>query len=172
METHLSGFDALRPWRRTAIVAGAVAAVELVLLVAAALALFGSPLARHGGDATAAPVAKPAVKPRPRPARPAPAVPRLSRHDTSVLVLNGNGVAGAAGAEAARVRTRGYRVAGAANASRNDYGRSVVMYRRGRAPEGRRLARDLGIRIVGPLDGIRPGETRGAQLVVVIGRTS
>ena len=49
------------------------------------------------------------------------------------------------------------------------YGRSVVMYRPGRLPEGKRLAADLGVSLVGPLDGIVPRQLHGAQLVVVLG---
>ena len=42
------------------------------------------------------------------------------------------------------------------DAPRHDYARSLVMFRPGFAPEARRLARDLKIRIVGPLDGLGP----------------
>ena len=62
-------------------------------------------------------------------------------------------------------------IAGVSNASRNDYARSVVMYRRGYAPEGKRLAQDLGVRIVGPLDGISPGELMGAHAALVVGKS-
>ena len=43
------------------------------------------------------------------------------------------------------------------------------MYRRGFEGEGRRLARDLGIRIVGPLDGLQASQLHGANAVLVIG---
>ena len=43
------------------------------------------------------------------------------------------------------------------------------MYRPGRRPEALRLARDLGIRLVWPLDGLRPRQLHGAQLAVVLG---
>ena len=39
----------------------------------------------------------------------------------------------------------------------------------GRRPEALRLARDLGIRLVSPLDGLRPRDLLGAQLAVVVG---
>jgi hypothetical protein len=55
------------------------------------------------------------------------------------------------------------------NAPRSGYGRSVVMYRAGRRPEALRLARDLQIRLVSPLDGLRPRDLLGAQLAVVVG---
>jgi hypothetical protein len=60
-------------------------------------------------------------------------------------------------------------VPGKANAKRSDYATSVVMYRRGWEPEGRRLAHDLHVNVVGPLDGISSSSLHGAQLVVVLG---
>ena len=47
--------------------------------------------------------------------------------------------------------------------------RSVVMYRPGYEAEGRRLGRDLRVRIVRPLDGMRPAQLLGAHLVLIIG---
>ena len=86
-----------------------------------------------------------------------------------MLVLNGNGRQGAAASTAARVSKRGYRIRGVANAPSADFTRSLVMYRRGFEGEGQRLARDLGIRIVGPLDGMRASQLHGAHAVVVVG---
>ena len=43
------------------------------------------------------------------------------------------------------------------------------MYRPGFAGEGRRLARDIGVKIVGPLDGLRKSDLHGAQLVFILG---
>jgi hypothetical protein len=43
------------------------------------------------------------------------------------------------------------------------------MYRRGWEAEGRRLASDLHVKIVGPLDGMSVSTLHGAQLVVVLG---
>ena len=87
----------------------------------------------------------------------------------TVLVLNGNGRQGAAASTAARVSHRGYKIGGVANAPRSDFTRSLVMYRKGFEGEGRRLARDLGIGIVGPLDGLRISQLHGANAVVVVG---
>jgi len=87
----------------------------------------------------------------------------------TVLVLNGNGRQGAAAQTASRVSRRGYRIGAVANAPRSDFTRSLVMYRKGFEGEGRRLARDLGLRIVGPLDGLRPAQLHGAHVVVVVG---
>jgi hypothetical protein len=46
--------------------------------------------------------------------------------------------------------------------------RSVVMYRPGFRGEALRLARDLRIRIIGPLDGLSVGDLMGAHLALVV----
>src|SRR5262249_40494866 len=94
---------------------------------------------------------------------------RHTRSHTGVFVLNGNGRNGAASAEAAKLSGFGYRVPGKGNAKRTDYATTVVMSRRGWEPEGRRLASDLHVKIVGPLDGMSASALHGAQLVVVLG---
>jgi hypothetical protein len=58
-------------------------------------------------------------------------------------------------------------VAGTGNAAQTY--RSVVMYRPGRRPEAQRLAADIGVALVGPLDGIKLRQLHGAQVVVVLG---
>ena len=151
-------------WRTATLVASSVAALELVVLLIVGIALVAKPLSAHAKEAAltqATGIAK-------VPSRPEPKSATLSRGETSVLVLNGNGVAGAAAATAARARARGYAVSGTGNAARN-YGQSVVMYRPGRRPEAKRLAADMGIRLVGPLDGIKLRQLLGAQVVVVLG---
>jgi hypothetical protein len=85
-----------------------------------------------------------------------------------VLVLNANGITGAAAAEASRARARGYKISGTGNTART-LGQSVVLYRPGHRPEARRLARDEGIPLVGPLDGLTPRQLHGAQVVIVLG---
>ncbi len=148
-----------------------MAAVELLVLVIVGGALIARPSTSTGAH-SAAKVhaakkshATAAYKP------PHVAVPaaHLARGKVSVIVLNGNGRHGAAASTASRVSRRGYRVRGVANASSSDFTRSLVMYRRGFEGEGRRLARDLGIHIVGPLDGMRASQLHGAQAVVVVG---
>ena len=165
---HAVPFDAVRGWRTVAIVAGGVAALELVVLVAGGLALAGKPLWRHIGQTTTRKRAVP--KPHRAPlVRPASPIPHLARGRTTVLVLNGNGRQGAAGAESELVRRHGYQIGAVGNAPRMSYGQSVVMYRGGFRGEALRLAHDLGIRLVGPLDGLRPGDLRRSQVVVVVG---
>jgi hypothetical protein len=150
------------PWRTIAVVAAGIAALELLGLVVVGVALIARPVMhRAQADAAAAPAKHRQAK--------TPARPLLPRGSISVTVLNGNGLAGAAAAQASRVRARGYLVGEVGNAPRSGYGRSVVMYRAGRRPEALRLARDLRIRLVSPLDGLRPRDLLGAQLAVVVG---
>jgi hypothetical protein len=175
VESSVSTSDALvRPWRTATVVASLIAAVELFILVGFAIALFGQPLlgwAQGTTEHRAVPekvgvLAASASRPAP-PA--SPAAPKLERTETSVLVLNGNGVAGAAASAGQLVRRKGYVVAGVGNASRNDYRRSVVMYRPGYAPEAARFGRDLRVKIVSPLDGLRLKDLMGAHVAVVLG---
>jgi hypothetical protein len=150
------------PWRTIAVVAAGIATLELLGLVVIGVALIAKPVMhRAQAEAAAAPAKQQQTK--------TPARALLSRGATSVTVLNGNGLAGAAAAQASRVRARGYLVGEVGNAPRTGYGRSVIMYRAGRRPEALRLARDLRIRLVSPLDGLRPRDLLGAQLAVVVG---
>jgi hypothetical protein len=155
-------FDALvRPWRTATVVVSLVAAAELLVLIVVGIALLGKPLTRHVRAAAkeevlGAPDRKQALQP-------------LPRKRTRVVVLNGNGLAGAAGATADRVRSKGYPIARVGNASRTNHATSVVMYRPGRRPEGERLARDLGIDVVGPLDGMRLRSIGRAHAVLIVG---
>ena len=55
------------------------------------------------------------------------------------------------------------------NARRQDYAATVIMYRAGFRAEGLRLARDLKVKVVGPLDGLAPSALMGGQLAIVIG---
>jgi hypothetical protein len=159
-----SGPERHHPWRTIAVVAAGLAALELLGLVIVGVALVAKPMA-HRAISEAAKAPAPAVtKPKPE-----PMLPLLPRHRVSVTILNGNGVSGAAASEASRVRARGYIVGQVGNAPRGSYGHSVVMYRAGRVREARRLARDLGVAIVSPLDGLRKGDLHGAKLAVVVG---
>jgi hypothetical protein len=164
--------DALiRPWRTATLVASLVAAIELVLLLAAAVLLLAKPFAhavqRHAQHAAFAPAKKHAVAPAKKHAP--VAVPKLLRSETGVFVFNGNGRAHAASDAAGRLANLNYTVPGTGNATRQDYATTVVMYRRGYQAEGTRLARDLHVKVVGPLDGVAPAALHGAQLALVLG---
>jgi hypothetical protein len=175
MDAPLPAPDALiRPWRTATLVASLVAAVELVLLVVAALLLLAKPLAhavQHHAEAAAFKPAKAhtAAAAKKKVARAKVPAAKLLRSDTGVFVLNGNGRSGAASAAASRLSTIGYRIPGTGNAAHQNYATSVVMYRPGFQGEGVRLAHDLHVKVVGPLDGVRASALHGAQLAVVLG---
>jgi LytR cell envelope-related transcriptional attenuator len=160
---HAVPFEPVRPWRTAAIVATGVAALELLALIAAGTVLLGRSVVSHGARAAAKPAAT----------RPATTTPSrhasLPRAKTRIVVLNGNGQAGAAAAEASTLRARGYKISAVGNAQRATQGPTLIMYRPGFAAEGQRLARDTGIGVVTALDGMQPSSLRRAQLVVVLG---
>ena len=172
MDHPLAAPDALvRPWRLAAYTAGAIALAELLLL----LVIGGGALvesvsqrvqvaARERANAQPAPARKPTTK-----TRPPVAAAKIPRGRTVVMVLNGNGRTGAAASAASRVQSRGYRVGAVGNASSTDFARSLVMYRPGFAGEARRLAKDLRVKQVGPLDGIRARDLGRAQVVFILG---
>jgi LytR cell envelope-related transcriptional attenuator len=163
---------AVRPWRTATLVVAGIAALELVLLVMIGGALLAKPghPARNAAPAKAKAVSTTHAS-RKAPVKATKAVPaaELPRRKVTVLVLNGNGRQGAAAAAASRVQHRGYRIGLVANAPSHDYATSLVMYRPGFQGEARRLARDLGVKVVSPLDGVRPGQLHGAQAVLILG---
>jgi hypothetical protein len=158
-----------RPWRSAALLAAAVAVVELVLLVVVGLAFLAKPLAGQAEEAAKAPAAEAKTSPAAAPAKPGEPVAKLSRRETSVLVLNGNGRAGAAGNAAGVVRGLHYLLAGTGNAPRTNFARSLVMYRPGLRGEALRLARDVRVKQVAPLDGMRASDLQGAHLALIVG---
>jgi hypothetical protein len=157
---HAVPFEAFR-WRTAALVAAGVAALELVGLIVVGTVALGHSVA--SGTAAAA-------RPRPHPAAKPVRHALLPRTKTRVVVLNGNGQAGAAGAEADSIRARGYKISAVGNAPTAAQGPTLVMYRPGFAPEAHRLARDTGIGIVSALDGMSTSSLHRAQLVIVLGR--
>jgi hypothetical protein len=172
---HSSSLPSPQPWRSAALVAACVAAVELGLLLVLGFVFFGKYFAGEVEKATdRAAVVQAAVERDKSQARGGGAKaerrkPVLGRRETSVIVLNGNGVAGAAGSAAEGVRERTYVIAGTGNAPRSDFARSIVMYRPGFDREAARLARDAGVKRVAPLDGIRIRDLQGAHLALIVG---
>ena len=168
-----SATDALiRPWRTAAYVAVAIAAFELVIL----LAIGGGKLVGFVADGiegaareqALAPEKQVLVPPVVRKPASATAVAKRPRSKTVVMVLNGNGRTGAAAAAASSVRSRGYKIGTVTNAPRQ-VPRSIVMYKPGFAGEARRLGRDIGVGLVTPLDGMRAGALGGAHVVFILG---
>jgi LytR cell envelope-related transcriptional attenuator len=151
---HVQPFN--RPFpRRTAVLTGLLLAVSL--LVAGGLALADR---EHG--VRPVPETSPAGKATPpTPLRPRPRI--------SVLVLNGNGVAHAAGTAATALLAHGYRHAIPADAPNLDYARSLVLFRPGWQREAERLGRDSRIPTVAPLDGRIAPRYAHVPLVLILG---
>jgi LytR cell envelope-related transcriptional attenuator len=95
--------------------------------------------------------------------------PLRPRSRISVLVLNGNGISGAAGGEATGLLAHGYRHAVPSDAPSLDYARSLVLYRPGWQQEADRLARDVRIPTVAALDGRVAPAYAHVPLVVILG---
>jgi hypothetical protein len=169
--------ELVRPWRTATLVATGIAAVELALLIVAGLVLLGRHIAPHVHAAAAreaaakpAPASHPAAKPKAAAkTRHLQAVKLLPRGKTKVLVLNGNGVQGAAAAAASLAQARGYPVLPAGNAPHTGYARTIVMYRPHFRAEALRFRRDLNLSVVAPLDGMTPRELGTAHLVEILG---
>ena len=152
-------------WQRATLIAAAIAAAEGIVIIVAGAVLLGPKLVHHVKNAA---IDAAAAAPR-QSLAPPPVHARLSRADTSVLVLNGNGRAGAAQAGADEVKAHGYTIGGVGNAPRSDYARTLVMYRPGFRAEAIRLRHDLGRGHVAPLDGVSKRGLMGAHLVLVLG---
>ena len=167
----LAPHDLIRPWRRATIAASTIAAAELVLLLGAGALLLAKPVSRiierqAVAAATIAPSKQLAKAIKQISAPPGKARPRGR---LAIMVFNGNGRAGAAGSAASTLHGLGYKIAGTANAKRQDYATSIVMYRPGFRAEGIRLAKDLQVKVVGPLDGLKSRALHGGELAVIIG---
>jgi hypothetical protein len=98
-----------------------------------------------------------------------PTMPLRPQSRISVLVLNGNGISGAAGDEATSILDRGYRHAIPMDAPSHDYARSLVLFRPGWQREAERLAREVKIPTVASLDGSVPRAYASVPLVVILG---
>jgi hypothetical protein len=164
------------PWRSAALIAATIAGIELCILVIVGIVAFGkffTGQVEKASDPRAVvqeAVARESAEAAKATGKAEAAAAVLPRRETSVIVLNGNGVAGAAATMAERIRARRYTIAGTDNAPRS-LARSLIMYRPGFEQEAKRLARDtgLGTRRVSALDGLRPRALQGAHLVFILG---
>ena len=153
-----------------------IAAIELVLLLVAAVAIFGKPFAGEVGKVAEENAAKALAEPIEGQATTATSAnsavlePKLARAETSVLILNGNGRRGAASEAVGVVNGLEYVLAGTGDAPRGDVRRSVVMFRDGYKAEAQRLASDVRVKRVMPLDGLKPRDLRGAHVVLMLGK--
>jgi len=167
---HAESIPASFPWRTATLVVGVIASLELFALVGiGAVHLAPKKHATSSATASAAATPRPTHVVKKHKAPRVPTHPLRARSAVNVLVLNGNGVQGAASSEASRLRLSGYHVGGARNAARHNYVRSMVLYVPGWVKEARRLARDSGVRLVAPVDGLRPSMLKGSKLVVILG---
>jgi LytR cell envelope-related transcriptional attenuator len=147
--------------RPTTFALGLLLAVAL-MVVGGLVLLFRATGTRPASDTGRVSKGRPATSSRLLP-------PLRSRSRTSVLVLNGNGVSGAAGTEATAILSRGYAHAIPTDAQSSAYARSLVLFRPGWQREAERLARDAGIRAVAPLDGTVPPAYNRVPLVLILG---
>jgi hypothetical protein len=161
-----------RSWRTATIVVATVAGIELVLLLAAGSVLLGRSLWPHVHSAAARAAVETKHQATPtKPARQPPAVAKLPRSKTGILILNGNGIQGAAAEAATIVDARGYPVVATQNAPRTGYPTWRLMAAPGYAGEGMRFAKDMDLprARVGPLDGLTVKQLHGAKLVLLLG---
>lgn len=178
----LEHYDEPFPWRTATLVASAIAAAELVGLIGVGAFVLAHPFRHHAKPPAATTVAAPAAHRTAAPVVhrhvvPVPAKDRFAfvaqplraRSQVRVLVLNANGVQGAAHVEAARLQSLGYAIGGAANAPSHRYSQSMVMFVPGYLKEARRLARETRIKLVAPVDGLTPSTLSGSRLVVLLG---
>jgi hypothetical protein len=167
---HANTLPSAFPWRTATVVVGVVAAIELVALIGIGATRLAAPLRVHAkASAVHAAAPAPTATRHVRRVASLPSQPLRPRLKLSVLVLNGNGVNGAAGTEATSLQTLGYGSSRSEDAPRHDYARSMVLYVPGFGQEARRLARDAHVGIVAPVDGIRNAQLKGSKLVVVLG---
>ena len=177
---HSAEYEPIRPWRAAAMIATGIAAVELFLLLLIGFVLGAKAFSDKTETATIAAIKR--EVPQAAQAQSAESKradtekkkkkqePRLlPRGRTAVVVLNGNGIPGAAAVSADKAHSLHYIVTATGNAPSTGFARSMIMFRPGFKPAAQRLAKDMGVRAVTPLDGITKGELQGAQLALIIG---
>jgi hypothetical protein len=174
---HPAEYAPIQPWRVAAMVATGIAAVELFILLMVGFVWGAKAFSDKTETATVAAIkrevpaasASHAKSTASEPAKKTHRHTLLKRARTSVVVLNGNGIPGAAATSADRVHSLHYIITATGNAPRTDFQRSVVMFRPGYKAAAVRLGKDTGIKRVSPLDGITRSNLQGAQLALIIG---
>ena len=176
---HPVEYEPLQPWRTAAMIATGIAAVELFILLLIGFLVGAKAFSDKTETATIAAIKREVpqaaetsaasdqkttetVKKKEKPKM-------LPRGRTSVVVLNGNGIPGAAAVNADKAHSLHYIVTATGNAPSTGFARSMVMFRPGFKPAAQRLAKDMGVKAVTPLDGITKGDLQGAQLALIIG---
>ena len=176
---HSVEYEPLQPWRAAAMIATGIAAVELFILLLIGFVLGAKAFSHKTETATMAAIkrqAPAAAQSQNTESTPAETTKKkdqapkvLPRGRTSVVVLNGNGIPGAAAVSADKAHSLHYIVTATGNAPSTGFARSMVMFRPGFKPAAQRLAKDMGVKAVTPLDGITKGDLQGAQLALIIG---
>jgi Na+-transporting methylmalonyl-CoA/oxaloacetate decarboxylase gamma subunit len=175
---HPVEYEPLQPWRTAAMIATGVAAVELFLLLLIGFVLGAKAFSDKTETATIAAIKKEtpqAAKTQSSEEKSSGAAQKkeapevLPRWRTSVVVLNGNGIPGAAAVSADKAHKLRYIVTATGNAPTTGFARSIVMFRPGFKPAAVRLAKDMGVKAVTPLDGLTKGDLQGAQVALIIG---
>jgi hypothetical protein len=175
---HPVEYEPLQPWRTAAMIATGVAAVELFILLLIGFLVGAKAFSDKTETATIAAIKREVPQAAQTQAsdqktaetakkREEPKV--LPRGRTSVVVLNGNGIPGAAAVNGDKAHSLHYIVTATGNAPSTGFARSIVMFRPGFKPAAQRLAKDMGVKAVSPLDGITKGDLQGAQLALIIG---
>lgn len=93
---------------------------------------------------------------------------KLKPSEIEVTVLNGTAVPGLAARYGDKVERKGFELGAVTNSS-SSFVDSVVMFKRGNAPEGRRVAAALGISEVRPMTSDIASVSAGAPVSVVVG---
>jgi apolipoprotein N-acyltransferase len=177
---HPVEYEPLQPWRTAAMIATGVAAVELFILLLIGFLIGAKAFSEKTETATIAAIKREvpqaaqtngsdqkSAETTQTQKQKEPKV--LPRSRTSVVVLNGNGIPGAAAVNGDKAHSLHYIVTATGNAPSTGFARSVVMFRPGFKPSAQRLAKDMGVKAVSPLDGITKGDLQGAQLALIIG---
>ncbi len=157
---------------------GAVGAISLLAVIVVVGGLAGWWfLLRGGGGSSAGSITlpgKPATGALPPDASvqvPADPPAIQDRAAYTVAVLNASGTPGAGRDRVApKVETAGYRVGAVGDAGRQDVTKSVVMWRPGKQAVAQNVAKDLGISLAPPLDGVAASRIGNADVVVIVGR--
>ena len=177
---HPVEYEPLQPWRIAAMVATGIAAVELFILLLIGFLVGAKAFSDKTETATIAAIKREVPKAaqtqassgqqKPAEASQKKEAPKvLPRGRTSVVILNGNGIPGAAAVNADKAHSLHYVITATGNAPSTDFARSMVMFRPGFKPAAQRLAKDMGVKAVTPLDGITKGDLQGAQLALIVG---
>ena len=93
---------------------------------------------------------------------------RVNPSEVEVAVLNGSSVSGLAGKVGADVHANGFQV-GTTDSAERHYDQTVVMYQRGAQGAANKVAHDLGVKPVQPIDAATRDVVNGADVAVIAG---